>query len=320
MPAIITHDFFGRDIYGLLCNCIGDSPEEIDAFLLGCQGPDPLFYTVISPDLRPYEHLGDVMHTKKTTDLLCALKNSLSALSDAELAVGRAFALGFLCHYTLDSTMHPYIFFHEYRLCNAGGTECDFTGSKEAHGVIETELDELVLFAKRKETIATFNPSTEILKGSSSLLKAVSKMFVYMALVTYGENIPANMFARGVRDFRFAQHAFYSPRGIKRSLAGKVERLVRPHSFFQSMSHRAIKLTESIYDNHEHKPWKNPFTQEISCASFWDLYDEARTKACKNIAIFDQGDFGLAQAREITKDLNFSGDAIAAKILSVKNI
>ena len=43
---IITHDFFGRDVYDALFQTIGGSRDEADAFLLGNQGPDPLFYAV----------------------------------------------------------------------------------------------------------------------------------------------------------------------------------------------------------------------------------------------------------------------------------
>ena len=43
MPALITHDFFGRDVYDRLYTFIGGSRDEADAFLLGNQGPDPLF-------------------------------------------------------------------------------------------------------------------------------------------------------------------------------------------------------------------------------------------------------------------------------------
>ena len=53
MPAIITHDFFGRDVYDALFQTIGGSRDEADAFLLGNQGPDPLFYAAVS-----YTHLG----------------------------------------------------------------------------------------------------------------------------------------------------------------------------------------------------------------------------------------------------------------------
>ena len=93
MPALITHDFFGRDVYDRLYTFIGGSRDEAEAFLLGNQGPDPLFYTVLSPQLREHNRLGSTMHNKKPSELLAALKNSLSILGSAEQEVGRAYAL-----------------------------------------------------------------------------------------------------------------------------------------------------------------------------------------------------------------------------------
>ena len=227
MPALITHDFFGRDVYDRLYTFIGGSRDEADAFLLGNQGPDPLFYLVLSPQLRAHNRLGSTMHNKKPSELLTALKNSLGILNSAEREVGRAYALGFLCHYTLDSTMHPFVYFHEYRLCDAGVPGLTRADGSEVHGTIESELDELVLFEKRGETIATFNPSAEILNASNFALHVISKMYAYVALTVYGEIVPADLFETAVKDFRVAQRVFYSPSGRKRALFGRVEELLR---------------------------------------------------------------------------------------------
>ena len=50
MPAIITHDLFGKDVYGKTFDTIGGSRDAAEAFLLGNQGPDPLFF--VAPDPR----------------------------------------------------------------------------------------------------------------------------------------------------------------------------------------------------------------------------------------------------------------------------
>ena len=76
-----------------------------------------------------------------------------------EKPLGRAYALGFLCHYALDSTVHPLVYCHEHALCDAGEPGLTRDDGSEVHGVIESELDEMVLFAKRGDTVATFNPS-----------------------------------------------------------------------------------------------------------------------------------------------------------------
>ena len=319
MPALITHDFFGRDVYDRLYTFIGGSRDEAEAFLLGNQGPDPLFYTVLSPQLREHNRLGSTMHNKKPSELLAALKNSLSILGSAEQEVGRAYALGFLCHYTLDSTMHPFVFFHEYQVCDAGEPGLSRADGSEVHGVIESELDELVLFEKRAETVATFNPSAEILNASDFVLRIVSKMYAYVALTVYGEIIPATMFETAVKDFRIAQRLFYSPSGRKRAIISRAEELLRPYSFYRSMSHRPVALTTSQFDNRAHEAWENPFTGEVRTASFWDLFDEALEKAQDNLVAFDEDAFDLAAAQEITHELDFSGEPVVALVVSVED-
>lgn len=319
MPAVITHDFFGRDVYDRLFGTIGGSRDEAEAFLLGNQGPDPLFYSVISPQLRAHHRLGNTMHNKKPTELLKAFKDSLSVLNSAELPVGRAYALGFLCHYTLDSTMHPFVFFHEYCLCDAGEPGLTRADGTEVHGLIESELDELVLFAKREQTVATFDPSAEILKASDFVLAVVSKMYAYAAMTVYGEIVPKNLFATAVKDFRIVQRFFHSPSGRKRALVGRAEQLVRPFSFYRSMSHRPVELEASDFDNRAHEPWENPFTGEARTAGFWDLYDEALGKAQANIETFDRDDFDLEAARALTRELDFSGEPVVAVLVAVED-
>ena len=253
MPALITHDFFGQDVYDHIFRNVGGTRDEAEAFLLGNQGPDPLFYAVADPRLHEHNRLGNVMHSEKPSELIKAFKDSLGILDDDELPVGRAYAFGFLCHYTLDSTMHPLVFFHEYLLTDAGEPGLSRDDAHEVHAVIESELDELVLFEKRGETVATFQPWREILQASDFVLGVVSKMYSYAALTVYGRIVPRDLFARSVRNFRRVQRLFYSKTGAKRALLGRIEGLVRPYSFYQSMSHRPVALTESIYDNRAHE-------------------------------------------------------------------
>ena len=153
--------------------------------------------------------------------------------------------------------MHPFVYFHEYRLCDAGVPGLTRADGSEVHGTIESELDELVLFEKRGETIATFNPSAEILNASNFTLHVISKMYAYVALTVYGEIVPADLFETAVKDFRVAQRVFYSPSGRKRALFGRVEELLRPFSFYKSMSHRPVALTESQFDNRAREAWEN---------------------------------------------------------------
>lgn len=314
MPAIMTHDNFGQDMYKSMYRFIGESRDEFEAFLLGNQGPDPLFYLTTAPRLRKMSGFGTTMHTKKPTELIDALKQSLSILDDREYPVGRSYALGFLCHYILDSHMHPLVFFQQYQLENAGIEGLDKSNGRELHAVIESEFDEMALFVKRGETVARYNPATEILKADNFVLDTVSKMYSYIALVVYGTFLPENMFASSVGSFRRTEALFSSPTGTKRRILGSLEELVRPYSFVRAMSPRAIELTESRFGNHEHAEWENPFTGERCTTDFWDIYHSSLNKTEGVLGIFDSETFGREEAEGITCNLNFSGDPVVAVI------
>ena len=289
MPAIITHDTFGQDAYARHFSSIGGTKDEAEAFLLGNQGPDPLFYSIANPLLSSVHRLGNIMHKEKPNEILVAFKQAIDALDEADRSVGRAYALGFLGHY-----------------------------GSEVHAVIESEYDEMVLTVKRGETVATFNPAVNILKGSDRMLRIVSLLYANMAFSVFGKIIPRNAFGDAVRCFRLVQHLFHSGSGVKREAIARIEELVRPYSFYRAMSHRAIPAETCAYDNREHAAWENPFTHEKSADSFWDRYEKAQRRFDEVSALFDADSFDAEVARTITRDLNFSGEPVEAKLLAVE--
>lgn len=319
MSDLITHDIFGRDVYDKQFQFIGGSRDEADAFLLGCQGPDPLFFAAITPKLYRYRSVGSTMHERKPTELLHSLKQSLAILPSEEKAIGRAYALGFVCHYLLDSTVHPFIYSQEYALCDAGEPGLDRSNANEVHAFIERELDEFLLFTRRDETIATFNPSKQILKASNQTLRIISKLYAYIALSTYGQAVPDDLFVCSVQNYRLIERALYSPRGVKRSVLGNLEQLIRPYSMIFAFTPEAIERTQSDFANSEHIAWVNPFTFETSTASFEDLYEKALAEALAATVAFDSSNFDLEAARLLTEEKNFSGEPVVAILTHVED-
>ena len=314
VPALITHDFFGRDLYEEIANstnalpdAIGQTRDERDAFLLGNQGPDPLFFIATVPWLLRYARVGSRMHNEKPSELLSALRRSADVLPAHEQPIGKAYLAGFVGHYVLDSVVHPLVFAQQYAICGAGVAGLTSKDGSEVHAVIESEFDEAVLFARTGATVATFSPEKSILRASRRVLSIVSKMYCYAILVTYGELVPRSLFAEGVRAYRRATALFHSKSGLKRTVIGNAERIARRHSLCQAMSWRAVPLEESAFENREHRLWENPFTG-VSCrASFADLFEEAKDKARRGIETMCAPGADIESARAITRGLNFSG-------------
>ena len=299
MPAIITHDLFGKDVYGETFDTIGGSRDAAEAFLLGNQGPDPLFFVAPDPRYRRVGKLASTLHRARPAEFLVALKSAVRELPAQERSVGRAYALGYVCHYLLDSTVHPLVISQVNALC--------------------AELDELVLTAKRGETVATYHPATSVLRGRDSMLDTVGRLYATAIDDAFGLTMPKGMFKSAVRAERAAQRALYSPTGAKRAVLSAAERLVRPHAMTGAMSHRAAERATSAFANDERAPWRHPATEAVSRASFWDLYDQARAGALDAIKAMDADDFDLAASHRLTADVNFYGEPVVALVVAVED-
>lgn len=171
MPAMLTHDQFGQDAYGMALE-VTDlfTPDERDAFLLGNQGPDPLFYLLLLPPLDEFRVWGSRMHNERPSAVFCAMRQAVDGLPAEERKVGRAYLAGFTCHYLLDRAIHPLVYFWERGICQAGVSDLDSSDGNIVHAEIERDLDEMVLFAKRNQTIKSYRPYEQVLRGRDQML------------------------------------------------------------------------------------------------------------------------------------------------------
>ena len=123
MPTTFTHDWFGKKVYQKM-------PQEMrrlvkahgELYRIGQHGPDVLFYYGFGKN-RVNRH-GVRLHDEAAAPFFERGAYLVKEQQDDALL---AYLLGFVCHFMLDSTCHPYI---------------DGTVVKEvSHGEIEKELD-----------------------------------------------------------------------------------------------------------------------------------------------------------------------------------
>ncbi len=317
MPGIITHDTFGRDVYDRLHRLVGGSRDEAEAFLLGSQGPDALFFAPLNPRLHAAFDLGSALHRADPAPLMASFRHAAADLpTPAARTIGRAYVLGLA--YVLDSTLHPFVYSQEHALCDAGVEGLDRSDGHEVHAVIETELDEMVLWVRRGTTIAELSPAKDVLRGRDEMLAVASALYRAVAADLLRRDVPVDAFATSVRQWRLVARLLHSPSGLKRRGLGALESLVRRHSMLAAMSHRARKLEASGFDNREHVPWTDPFSGEESRKGFWDLYDDALAWALSVLPRLDAPGFSVEDARGLFGVRSFLGDFAAPAITAVE--
>ena len=135
MPALYTHYRFGKavekELPPVLQETIAAYPE---AFALGTQGPDILFYHQPMKS-NAVRSRGVALHAVAPESFFVhAAKEIVQARAKNDEKFARAltaYVCGFLCHFTLDISCHPYI---------DEKAHDTFT-----HGKIESELDKYML-------------------------------------------------------------------------------------------------------------------------------------------------------------------------------
>ena len=136
MPSTYAHRRFGADVLALLPDGLRATLEQHrELYDIGLHGPDLMFYYKALQS-NPVNRLGNAMHEQKGEVFFTRARTVVENATDKSAAL--AYALGFVCHFALDSTCHPYV---EAYVRESGVGHCE----------IETEFDNALM---RKDGLA----------------------------------------------------------------------------------------------------------------------------------------------------------------------
>lgn len=151
MPTTYAHDLFGKRVYQKSGDKIQKVIKENQAlFQIGVHGPDILFY------YKPFAKneisaIGSKMHQDIAAPYFLEWKRRYQENKDDAML---AYILGFLCHFMLDSTCHPYI--------NGYVAE-----GRATHDAVETDFDRY-LMEKTAKDIYSFKPGNAIIPSEEA--------------------------------------------------------------------------------------------------------------------------------------------------------
>lgn len=271
MPAIITHHIFGEKALAALPAGIVDGEEEKLAFLLGNQGPDPLFARILTSPSRGKvcRTLAHDMHSGRMTAALWSLHEGVAHLNAADKRTGRAFALGSLGHWLLDSVAHPFIYAQQYAVI--AQDESLAGAGNEVHAVLESDIDSWLLWQVRGKTVEDCPPADELARTDRAV-RIAGALISQTAYAIFDASVGVEEYGRAVADFE-TMYRLIEPAGSAENRAlGKLEKLFRSHSRIEAQAHRVVRSDECPAANLAHAPWRDPWTGEIRSESFADLF------------------------------------------------
>ncbi len=284
MPASYVHQCVAESACDALS--LYSSPSARSAVLAGSEGPDPLFFSALSPSIPK---LGSILHTRKTDDFLLALAD---ACKGSEIT--RAYCCGFFTHYAADTTFHPFVYAHA--LTEDGGY------STTAHCTLEHQIE--TLYYRRQGHLSGLpvqmrgfmqlrcGEKDEIARA---LHAAISRVFP--------GDTPGYAKIRGsFEDAVSLCRMLRSEKGVKFRALGA---LLRPfHLDAPLHSHMMpAQPPEKDITNDAHAPWASIWTPEQTrTESFDDLYAAAVARAKSLVLAADgymQGNVSYASLRAL---------------------
>jgi hypothetical protein len=275
---------------------------DFNYFIIGAQGPDPLFHY----NFVPWKSSGDAskiasrIHKTKTKAFLTSL---LTKAKSASKEI-KGFALGFLCHYALDTTAHPYIF---HKTGNYSKKNKQYRGN---HLRLEKAIDNYNV-AKRGHNPRFYKAKKHFPLPTLSI--EFTNIFSDVMDDVYGLKDIGLLFTESYEHFRKSVHVLsYDPFGFKKIIYKLADLLIDNSTGYYSLSPRT-NTKHLDFMNLQKEIWKHPVTGEESNQSFSELYDIALDKVKTLISLaldyFDNKSETIFETiKNVTYDTNLDCD------------
>lgn len=160
MPAFVTHELFGAQVFAFLDEEIQELLERNPApYFWGQQGPDLLFFkdALLGTSLLP--RYGNLMHLKKVDELFACMSRYLNERRHTdEYETLASYILGFAGHYCLDCEAHPYIYFKQMQKERV----LPLDERRGLHHRIESDIDTALYRIKRGRNIREYRPAKRL--------------------------------------------------------------------------------------------------------------------------------------------------------------
>ena len=283
MPACMTHHLFAKEVLSRL-----EAPAaDPCAYYWGAQGPDFLFchryfYALTHKESKTLNQFGSALHKSPPSQTLGAMRDFLKQHENPSY---RSYVLGFLCHYALDSTAHPFVNARAQEMAQERPAE----NPQTMHGEIEASLDAIIL---RWQTgmLPSQVPLKTMFPKNEGVQRKIACLYKEVLFQVYGAQVSEEDLYQSTKDAHFVFACCTDRTGLKRRAFHILEQ-GRPHC----VTSHLVPITEDPdidFANMQHIPWT--WQGETRDRDFFQLYGEALDLAVRLGGGLDTVDFAEA--------------------------
>lgn len=183
MPDFTTHYLFGtlymKDAFASDKKKIIDN--NMQAFNWGLQGPDLLFFSKFYRDTGKTARCGSQLHQINPELIFSEIINLLiDSCNERYYNCLLSYFYGFLCHYVLDSTVHPYVYYLIYN--------SDSQNVKAKHLHVENNIGKM-LFKRVAHSYTEKSQLCDRYLCDGNFVEPISELYVYLIKRLMGKTV-----------------------------------------------------------------------------------------------------------------------------------
>jgi len=307
MPSITTHYIHSNEVLKKLdkevLNTFNDNILIYNTF---AQSHDYLYFCKLCKNSKEINKLASMGHHSKTRDFLI---NMISYIKDNKLESNSELIsclYGYICHYVLDITCHPYIFYKTGVYRKNKKTR----KYKGEHNHIEKDLDALYYEKYYEKKYNKCNLNRDIIK-KPRFTNNLDDMLDYVYNKTYKVDNVSKYYKIGIKRYKLLNTLVVDDYlGIKRLFPLLLD-TVTSHSFGYTASYSTFLINpKKEWLNLEHNKWCNPANKDLEFTySFDDLFMIAIKDAANIISnihevLFNNKDISILD--KLILDLDYS--------------
>lgn len=289
MPDIITHHIFGNETINKLKQSVKDKiKSNFEIFHIGCQGPDPFLYNYISSinGKKIGCELGDMLHEIKCGDFIINFLKRLREINKNSPAFNEllSYISGFVCHYSLDKTTHPYIYYVTGIYDKNNPDTFNYRGN---HKRLEIAMDTVLLYEMYNMNSRKYKITNNILK-LKTIPNSINNIYDKLLDELYDIKSGGQIFVNSYKDMRRIVNYSYDPFGIKKFLANIFDKTINKYgnTLYTTLSYYKSCNKDIDYLNKNKKYWHHPCNDnEKYNFDFYELMNIASDTALMYIDI-----------------------------------
>lgn len=274
MPGFITHLMLREEIASNYHNSkwtflVNKHPA---VYNLGLEGPDIFFYHV-QAYLGHDRNIGNLMHDENVNLMFDSLFAVRDLFEEPFQDICDAYIMGFMGHYTLDCTCHPYVYYKSTHFENLKVShKYDFG----RHTSLETDIDQLMLkhFYGLKPSQYDYAKRINITKEEGQVLSLLLSQA--LALTFPNASVSSKMCYKAPKSMIFLNKLMRDPSGGKKNLVFSIEKKLLGYPFISAMIPSDTLFAYEDSCNESHDIWYNPWDKETPHNdSIFDLLHKA---------------------------------------------